>query len=58
MGSVSATYALLEEDVDLALIFDIEELLAAVGRERDVQLYSVVSTSPDCINDGRNSAKG
>lgn len=35
MGS---TYALLHEDVELALIFDIEELLAAIGRVGDVQL--------------------
>jgi hypothetical protein len=32
------TYALLEEDMGLALIFDVEELLAAIGRVRDVQL--------------------
>lgn len=34
-----STYALLHEDVELALIFDIEELLAAIGRVRDVQLF-------------------
>lgn len=32
------TYALLEEDMGLALLLDVEELLAAVGREGNVQL--------------------
>jgi hypothetical protein len=32
------TYALLEEDMGLALVLDVEELLAAVGREGNVQL--------------------
>jgi hypothetical protein len=32
------TYALLSEDGGLALILDLEELLAAIGRVGDVQL--------------------
>ena len=40
-GSVweGSTYALLHEDVELALILDLEELLAAIGRVGDVQLF-------------------
>lgn len=33
-----STYALLHEDVELALIVNLDELLAAIGRERNVQL--------------------
>ena len=33
-----STYALLHEDGELALIFDVDELLAAIGRVRNVQL--------------------
>ena len=36
--SRGSTYALLHEDTELALIFDIDELLAAIGRVGDVQL--------------------
>jgi hypothetical protein len=43
-GDLSA-HALLEEDMELTLILDIEELLAAVGREGDVQLLPIVSTN-------------
>jgi hypothetical protein len=32
------TYALVHEGVELALIFDLDELLAAIGRVADVQL--------------------
>lgn len=37
-AGLGATYALLEEDMGLALLLDVEELLAAVGREGNVQL--------------------
>jgi hypothetical protein len=40
-----STYALLDEDGGLALIFDIKQLLAAIGRVGDVQLREVVSIS-------------
>lgn len=38
IGGKGSTYALLHEDTELALIFDIDELLAAIGRVGDVQL--------------------
>jgi hypothetical protein len=40
-----STYALLDEDGGLALIFDIKQLLAAIGRIGDVQLGAMVSIS-------------
>jgi len=33
-----STYALLHEDTELALILNVDELLAAIGRVADVQL--------------------
>lgn len=33
------TYALLHEVTELSLIFDLDELLAAIGRVGDVQLH-------------------
>lgn len=38
---LGVTYALLHEVTDLSLIFDLNELLAAIGRVRDVQLHLV-----------------
>jgi hypothetical protein len=37
-GKRVSTYALLHEDTELALILNIDELLAAIGRVADVQL--------------------
>ena len=37
-GFRNGTYALLHEDVELTLILDIDELLAAIGRVGNVQL--------------------
>jgi hypothetical protein len=53
-----STYALLHEDVELALIFDIEELLAAIGRVGDVQLQrekesSAIRTGSRVVGSGR-----
>jgi hypothetical protein len=37
-----STYALLHEDTELALILNIDELLAAIGRVADVQLLEEI----------------
>lgn len=39
-GFGGSTYALLHEDTELALILDLDELLAAIGRVGDVQLLA------------------
>lgn len=38
------THALLHEDLELALILNVDELLAAIGRVADVQLAQVSDT--------------
>lgn len=43
-------HALLEEDTGLALIFNVEELLAAVGREGNVQLHGASRGGVDVID--------
>lgn len=46
IGSVGvATYALLHEDAELALILNLDELLAAVGRVRAVMEKSAINGS-------------
>lgn len=37
-----STYALLHEDTELALILNVDELLAAIGRVADVQLLEEI----------------
>lgn len=40
------TYALLHEDTELALILNLDELLAAIGRVGDVQLFGRKWSAP------------
>jgi pyruvate/2-oxoglutarate dehydrogenase complex dihydrolipoamide dehydrogenase (E3) component len=40
---VNKTYSLLHEDGELALIFNLDELLAAIGRVGNVQLHKELS---------------
>lgn len=48
IGSVGTrTYALLHEDAELALIFNLDQLLAAVGRVRAVMEKSAIN--PSCF---------
>ena len=57
-GVFGSTYALLHEDIELALVLDIEELLAAIGRVGDVQLRGLSAiTEFEMLRDGRSNSR-